>query len=602
MLVKLRKNWLAAALFTAGLALRVLVIVSYRPVLFYIDTVRYLYNSGGNDPVGYRLPLRAILAIGNFDLLAIIQHLLGLAMAVAIYLVLVRRGTHRWLAALAIAPVLLDAYQLQMEQLVLPDVWFEALVVAGIAVLLAGTPPARPPALKAVIAGGLILGASATFRQVGEILILPALVYLIALSGGWRALLTRAAALLVAFVVPILGYMAGSYLLVGHFYLSHSGVTTTYGRLAAAANCKTLTLPPAERGLCPTKAQQSLGPDWLEHNPRAPIKRYYTGPLSAQASALVARFNNAVVRQQPTRVLASYLADVGKVFALSKVSLPGITPVSRWQFQTHYPYLSPHATPAEVHRATTKFGGGKPAIWQPGATALRRYQLAGGYTPGPVLALCALAGLAGSAAAFTARYRDLRPRPSPDGPTNPPTDPARTGASDPHPAETTPHNTDPANHSTTANRTTNPAETDASTSQPAQSSPHDVDLAGHNHVTGPPASPAEPGANNPQPTETDSGIADPASHSSGGGWAAEAAATTGAGWRELALGCLLFFACAAGLLLMSDVFEFSWRYQLPALVTLPPAAAAAVAGVLRYRSSPNGNNQHSRQSRSASKR
>ena len=112
----LRENWLAAAFFTAGLALRVLVIVSYRPVLFYIDTIRYLYDSGGNDPVGYRLPLRAILAVGNFDLLAIIQHLLGLAMAATIYLVLVRRGTHRWLAALAIAPVLLDAYQLQMEQ------------------------------------------------------------------------------------------------------------------------------------------------------------------------------------------------------------------------------------------------------------------------------------------------------------------------------------------------------------------------------------------------------------------------------------------------------------------------------------------------------
>jgi hypothetical protein len=34
-------------------------------------------------------------------------------------------------------------------------------------------------------------------------------------------------------------------------------------------------------------------------------------------------------------------------------------------------------------------------------------------------------------------------------------------------------------------------------------------------------------------------------------------------------------------LLVSDLFEFSWRYQLPALVTLPPAAAAALAALLR---------------------
>ena len=119
-----------------GIVLRVLAVVSYRPALFYIDTIRYLYNSGGNDPVGYRLPLKIILAVGGFNAVAIVQHLLGLAMAVALYLLLVRAGTARWLAAIAAAPVLLDAYQIQMEQMILPDVWLEALIVAGIAVLL----------------------------------------------------------------------------------------------------------------------------------------------------------------------------------------------------------------------------------------------------------------------------------------------------------------------------------------------------------------------------------------------------------------------------------------------------------------------------------
>ena len=57
-------------------------------------------------------------------------------MAVVIYLLLLRRGVSRWLAALAIAPVLLDAYQLQHEQALMPDLWFEALIVAGLAILL----------------------------------------------------------------------------------------------------------------------------------------------------------------------------------------------------------------------------------------------------------------------------------------------------------------------------------------------------------------------------------------------------------------------------------------------------------------------------------
>jgi hypothetical protein len=46
--------------------------------------------------------------------------------------------------------------------------------------------------------------------------------------------------------------------------------------------------------------------------------------------------------------------------------------------------------------------------------------------------------------------------------------------------------------------------------------------------------------------------------------------------RAAALACLLFFATAVAALLSSDVFEFNWRYQLPALVTLPPAAALAI--------------------------
>ena len=35
-----RRHWLAAVLLAAGLVLRVLVLLAYRPALFYIDTTR----------------------------------------------------------------------------------------------------------------------------------------------------------------------------------------------------------------------------------------------------------------------------------------------------------------------------------------------------------------------------------------------------------------------------------------------------------------------------------------------------------------------------------------------------------------------------------
>jgi len=53
--------------------------------------------------------------------------------------------------------------------------------------------------------------------------------------------------------------------------------------------------------------------------------------------------------------------------------------------------------------------------------------------------------------------------------------------------------------------------------------------------------------------------------------------------RPLGLGCLLFTATAVVVLLVPDVLEFSWRYQLPALITLPPAGVLGISAFLASR-------------------
>src|SRR5258708_10958754 len=111
----LRRHWLVSGLLAAGLGLRVLSLVAYRPAIIYVDTLKYLYGaSPGADPLGYRLLLNITLPLGDLGTRALVLHLLRLALAVALYVVLLRRGVSRWLAALAVAPVLLDAYQLQI--------------------------------------------------------------------------------------------------------------------------------------------------------------------------------------------------------------------------------------------------------------------------------------------------------------------------------------------------------------------------------------------------------------------------------------------------------------------------------------------------------
>jgi hypothetical protein len=476
----LRRHWLAAALLLVGLVLRVLTEIAYRPALLYIDSVKYLYNAWpGTDPVGYKVPLKAILLVGNLGTVTAVQHLLGLAMAVVLYLVLLRRGCPRWLAAVAIAPVLLDAYQLQMEQTIMPDVWFEALIVTGLALLLW-----RPaPGLRTVVAAGLILGSSATLRQVGEILVLPAAVYVAIVPGAWRGRAGHAAALCAAFALPILVYSGISLEQNGHFQLSHSGTSELYGRMAADADCATLKLPAYQRPLCPTPTQRALGPDGLEHSAASPL-RNFAPPAGRRRSKVIASFNHQVLLQQPLRVISGIGRDALKLFALTRVTSAGDTPISRWQFQHGYPVYSPTITVNRQHvivlgvqlipnggisylKPLPAPQGGQADVVRPLAAFLRSYQLRGGYAPGPLLAIAAIAGLIGSAS-LVRRHR----------------------------------------------------------------------------------------------------------RTAGGGDGATAPD------RQTALACFLFFTVAVAVLLTSDLFEFSWRYQLPALITLPPAGALGISVIL----------------------
>jgi hypothetical protein len=463
------RHWLISVLLVAGLLLRAASVLAYRPALIYVDTLKYLYGaSPAADPLGYRAVL---LAITNLSVVALLQHLLGVAMAAGIYAVLLRRGGARWLAALAAAPVLLDAYQLQMEQMIMPDVWFEALTVIGLVVLL------WRPALTVpfAVAAGLILGASATVAALGEVLVVPVLGYVLAAADGWRRAIDLAIALGVAFALPILGYCSVSYAETGHFWLARE--QSNSGRLAGAADCATLKLPADVRPLCPTPREQAQGPDWLEHSGQSPLQQAPV-PRGTSRAALIGALDSAVEHQQPGRVVAAIARDSIRLFALTRDGVESVTPISRWQFQARYPVDPPWVqlgrgnvivVGVEV-QAFTPFSyqalrpayGGRAQVDRPVAAFLRTYQLGGGYTPGPLLALFALVGVAGSVMALLRRGRGSR-------------------------------------------------------------------------------------------------------------------------GRQLALACLLFTVTAWVLLLVPDILEYSWRYQLPALVTLPPAGVLGLGVLLSGR-------------------
>ena len=349
----LRRHWLLAVLLAAGLTLRILAEVAYRPALFFSDSVRYLYLSGGNDPLGYRVLLKPVLLVGNLDAVAAVQHLIGLGMAIALYVVLLRRGAPRWLAALATAPVLVDGYQLQMEQSIMSDVLFEVLIVAGLVILLCE----RKPRTWMFIAGGLVLGASATVREVGQILILPALIFVLAAVPGWRRKLRQAAVLAAAFLLPILAYCTTSLAATGHFRLANQGTNELYGRVVLAANCHALRLPADEQALCPTGSLAlKLGNDALVHSPQSPLRSFR--PPGAGTSAIAGDFTHRVFWQDPLAVFAAIGGDALKLFAVTRVTDAGDTPIARWQFQPTYPTYQ-HVSLQTVRAAGQRYGGGE---------------------------------------------------------------------------------------------------------------------------------------------------------------------------------------------------------------------------------------------------
>ena len=125
----LRWHWLLVMLLALGAGLRLLTVLAYQPAILYIDSFSYLDNvhelrPDGLRPIGYDLILNVLLPLGGLRGVAVVQHLLGLGMAVLMYRLLSRHGARRWLAALATAPVLLDAYQVQIEHNIMPAVWF----------------------------------------------------------------------------------------------------------------------------------------------------------------------------------------------------------------------------------------------------------------------------------------------------------------------------------------------------------------------------------------------------------------------------------------------------------------------------------------------
>jgi len=287
----------------AGLLVRTVAVLAYQPALWYSDSLGYAaiavhpYPAAAR-PSGYSLFLLWPLhPLHSFALVVIAQHVLGLGTGIIIYALLLRRGVRAWVAALISAPILLSAYEIQIEHFILSDSLFIFLLVAAIAVMLWN----RSPGWLACIIAGLLLAAATDTRTEGLPLLVAPVVWLVTRPNTkWRTRLAQVLLICIAFALPTLSYANWFRQSHGQLRLTYSTGAFLAARAESFANCATDNLPRTDRWLCAAPGRK---PDWYLWTPGTPLSRAKGGAFTAVNDKRGTAFAVRVFESQPGEYL-----------------------------------------------------------------------------------------------------------------------------------------------------------------------------------------------------------------------------------------------------------------------------------------------------------
>ena len=403
-----RNSFFAAAL-AAGAFLRLLAVIGYPGALWFAgDSYVYLGAALRLQPnlsktTGYSLFLKALEPFHSLTLVAGLQHLMGLGIAMMIYVLARRSGVPQRWAAAATLPVLLDGFVIEDEHMVMAEALFTVLIMLSMLIILWRSRIGWPMALLA----GLLAGYAVVVRSEG----LPVLVlFPVALlirglrqDGGWhwrrwRAWLA-AATMALGCVAPVAAYAAWFHSWYGSYTLSRSAGFYLWGRVSSFAECSVIKPPADELKICPSGSPSSRRPpgDYIWH---APQVRHMAGggPVTAANDALLRGFAIRAIAAQPL----GYLHAVLDGLALSvewprKADYPSAGTVYLYYF-----HLTPWTIPVhtwvrggDAYSDAVQYGHATPSrVVRPVAILIDGYQRVF-YTYGPLFGLILLTGLGG---------------------------------------------------------------------------------------------------------------------------------------------------------------------------------------------------------------
>ncbi|MBA2695845.1 MAG: phospholipid carrier-dependent glycosyltransferase [Actinobacteria bacterium] len=367
-----------------GVLVRVWVQVAFVPAFVHSDAPTYLAAlenlvPAPDRPLGYvlLLLLPASLVTPDVLLVALVQHVLGLALAVLLYVFLRRWGVGPRVSTVAALPVLLDTMQLSLEHAVLSDVLFEVLVFGALCLLCWH----RRMRLFNALAAGLALGLAATVRLVGEPLVVVAVIGCVLLAGpGWRRRVAAIILVGVGFAVPVTTYMTWYHQERGGFTLAEFTGKALYVRSASFVECDQISVQEYQRVLCPREpvAQRQDSTYYAFHDPQTlPMLRPPPGVTTDQA---MREFAIAAIRAQPLDYTRTVVRDFSLNFDVWRGNRFSYDTAYKWRFK-HFVTVQPTDWTGPAYAA---HGGRQLQSVQPFADGLVVYAWVV-YLPGPLL-------------------------------------------------------------------------------------------------------------------------------------------------------------------------------------------------------------------------
>jgi hypothetical protein len=241
----IKSHPLFSAALGVGAFLRLITMIGYPGALWFSGD-SYVYLGAALRPrpdlsktTGYSLFLRALEPLRSLTLVAGVQHLMGLGVAVIGYALARRAGvSERWSLAAAL-PVLLDGFVIEDEHLIMAETLFTFLVVVAMLLILWQRTMSWPVALLA----GVLVGYAVTVRSEGVPVLL---LFPLALGlRDWRKWRQWAVAGVMAAgcAAPVLAYGGWFHSSTGTYGLTRSDGFYLWGRVSSFADCAVIKPP-----------------------------------------------------------------------------------------------------------------------------------------------------------------------------------------------------------------------------------------------------------------------------------------------------------------------------------------------------------------------